>query len=353
MLDRSHDRSHPAQRYRKAERGRLLVLAAGLLVLVLLLALDTTTGAASLRVDEVFLAIFSPKDAPSAHRTIVWTFRMTTALMALAAGASLGVAGGQMQAIFHNPLASPYTLGVSAAAAFGAAIAMVCGQASLSVMGAIGVPACAFVFALIAALAIYGIATWKAGAPEVILLSGVALMFLFNAALAFLQYAASQETLAAIVFWTFGSLQGATWTKLAVAGVVLIFSMLLLARDAWSLTALRLGEDRARGLGVDVRRVRLRTLLTISILTATAVCFNGSIGFIGLVAPHIARAFVGEDQRFFMPLCAIAGAVLLSVASIASKLVIPGAIFPVGIATAFFGVPFFAVLLLSRGGLSR
>ena len=109
-----------------------------------------------------------------------------------------------------------------------------------------------------------------------------------------------------------------------------------------------MGDDRARSLGVDVRRLRLEVLILVSILTATAVCFVGAIGFIGLVAPHLARIMVGEDQRYFMPLSALTGALLLSVASIASKMLIPGAVFPIGIATAFMGVPFFATMVLAK-----
>ena len=121
---------------------------------------------------------------------------------------------------------------------------------------------------------------------------------------------------------------------------------ILLMADAWKLTALRLGEARARSLGVDVAKLRLKTLVLVALLTSTAISFVGVIGFIGLVAPHIARMLVGEDQRFFIPLSMLCGAVMLSAASVLSKIIVPGALFPVGVVTAIIGVPFFFWLIL-------
>lgn len=335
-------------RYRRLERRRLWILAGGACLLALSLLVDLMTGPALLGPREILTAVFAPERAVAADRIIVWEFRMTTALMAAAVGAALGVAGAQMQTILNNPLASPYTLGVSAAAGFGAALAMVCGAGLAPVAGPILVPGSAFAFAVLGSLAVYGIARWRPGSTEGIILGGVALLFLFNAGIAFLQYAAREDELAAIVFWLFGSLQGATWPKLGVVFAALLISVVLLAARSWRLTALRLGDDRARSMGIDVGRLRLETLMIVSVLTATAVCFTGCIGFIGLVAPHIARGLTGEDQRFLMPLSALLGALLLSVASIGSKLALPGAIFPIGVATAFFGVPFFGAMIFLK-----
>jgi iron complex transport system permease protein len=148
------------------------------------------------------------------------------------------------------------------------------------------------------------------------------------------------------VFWLFGSLQKANWSKLWIITVVLAVCIPVLVADVWRLTALKLGDERARGLGVDVARLRLRSFALISALTGVAVAFVGTIGFVGLVAPHIARMLVGEDQRSFLPASALYGALLLSLASIASKTVLPGAIVPIGIVTSLIGVPFFVWLIL-------
>jgi iron complex transport system permease protein len=129
---------------------------------------------------------------------------------------------------------------------------------------------------------------------------------------------------------------------------VLCFTLPIFVRDAWTLTALRLGDAKAESLGIDVERVRQKILVLTAILTATTTCFVGTIGFVGLVAPHISRMLVGEDQRFFMPLTALFGALLLSAASIISKSIVHGAVFPIGIVTAFIGIPFFLSLILTR-----
>jgi iron complex transport system permease protein len=180
-----------------------------------------------------------------------------------------------------------------------------------------------------------------------LVLGGIALLFLFQALLSLLQFIASPEALQEIVFWLFGSLQKATWPKLWIVTSVIAACAPFLVADIWKLTALKLGDERAKGLGVDVRRLRLRAFSLASALTGAAVAFVGTIGFVGLVAPHIARIFVGEDQRGFLPASALFGALLLSIASIASKMVKPGAIFPIGIVTALIGVPFFVWLILS------
>lgn len=150
-----------------------------------------------------------------------------------------------------------------------------------------------------------------------------------------------------------GSLTKATWIKLGVMALALLVIFPISMLNSWKLTALRLGEDRAISFGIDVRRLRLGTLLRISILSALAVAFVGPIAFIGLVAPHIARLMFGEDHRFYLPASALIGAVILSLASIASKNIIPGVIIPVGIVTSLVGVPFFlSIILRHRGNVS-
>lgn len=337
-----------ATRYRRLgqRRAALLTVAAALLLASLLA--DLMTGPAMLSISEVASAFLHPAQADAATRTILWTLRMPAALLAVAIGASLGVAGAQMQTILDNPLASPYTLGVSAAASFGASLALVCGAGASLVASNLVVPLSAFVFAMLCSLAIYGVARMRRASAETIILSGVALLFLFNSAVAFMQYEASENQLQAIVFWMFGSLQGANWNNVTVVSCVLLATVALLSSQAWKLTALRLGESHARSLGIDVPRLRLRTLLLVSVLTATAVCFAGAIGFIGLVAPHLARIFVGEDQRYYMPFSALCGGLLLSAAAIASKMIHPGVVFPIGIATALLGVPFFGAMILTK-----
>lgn len=174
-----------------------------------------------------------------------------------------------------------------------------------------------------------------------VILFGIALVFTFNALVSMLQFIANEDTLQGLVFWTMGSIDRASRSKVAILLVATALVMPLSLRSAWKLTALRLGEDRAISFGINVRRLRLTTLLRISILSALSVAFVGPIGFIGPVAPHIARMLFGEDHRFYLPASALIGATVLSTASIASKNLIPGAIIPVGIVTSLVGVPFF------------
>jgi iron complex transport system permease protein len=239
-------------------------------------------------------------------------------------------------------------LGISAAAGFGAALAIVLGVSVIPFGGVVLVSVNAFFFALLASLAIYFLSRLRGVTVQTVILLGIALVFLFTSLLSLLQYTASEEALQQVVFWTLGSLVKATWPKIGIAAGVLAITIPFFVRQAWALTALRLGDATAQSLGIDIEKLRLRTLIAISVLAAVAVAFVGTIGFVGLVGPHVARMLTGEDQRFFLPTAAVAGAVLLSVTSIISKSIIPGVLFPIGIITSLVGIPFFLSLILTK-----
>lgn len=334
-------------RYRALTRRKLLILALMAGALCLSLAVDLAWGPARYGLDQVVLALFDPAAVSDQVRTVVWDIRMPVAVMAIVVGAALSVAGAQMQTILANPLASPFTLGISAAASFGAALAIVTSVPLLPVAAGLIVPINAFLMALVATLFIHFVSQFRGVSVQTVVLLGIALVFTFNALLAFLQFLASEQALSAVVFWTMGSLAKATWPKIWVTLAVLVVALPLFARNAWALTAIRLGEDKAASMGVNVRYIRLETMLIVSLLAAVPVSFVGTIGFVGLVGPHIARMIVGEDQRFFLPASVLAGALLLSITSIVSKSIIPGVVFPIGIITALVGVPFFFSLILS------
>ena len=177
---------------------------------------------------------------------------------------------------------------------------------------------------------------------------GIALSFFFQALLSLMQYGATLEALQQIVFWTLGSMQRATWLADGIIGVLLAAAVPFVVFNAWRLTALRLGDARAASLGIKVSRLRVTTLIVASLLAAASVAFAGVIGFIGLVGPHIARMLVGEDQKFYLPASAAAGALLLTAAHAVSITVKPGLVIPIGIITAIVGVPFFVFLIFSR-----
>lgn len=339
-----------AQRYRRRHARHGLVLALLALALLASLALDVATGPSGMGLARLWQVLGDPGSVSRVEAVIVWNVRLPYALMAVLVGAALALAGAEMQTVLANALASPFTLGVSAAAAFGAALAIVLDWSLPGVPTAWAVPANAFLFAMASALLLDLVARWGGMSASGVVLFGIALVFSFNALVSLLQFVATAEALQGLVFWTMGSLSRATWPKVAglaaALALVLPFSLL----NAWRLTALRLGEDRAASFGVDVRRLRLGALLRISLLAALSVAFVGSIGFIGLVAPHIARRMVGDDHRFYLPAAALVGALVLSLASVASKTLIPGVIIPVGIVTSLVGIPFFlAIVLRTRG----
>lgn len=339
-------------RYRALTRRKLMILFSMTAALCLSFAVDLAWGPARYGLGEVVSALIDPSSVSAQVRAVVWDIRMPVAVMAIVVGAALSVAGAQMQTILANPLASPFTLGISAAASFGAALAIVTSVPILPVAASLLVPVNAFIMALVATLFIHFVSQMRGVTVQTIVLLGIALVFTFNALLAFLQYLASEQALSTVVFWTMGSLTKATWPKIWITLTVLLLALPLFARNAWALTAIRLGEDKAASFGVNVRRIRLETMLIVSLLAAVPVSFVGTIGFVGLVGPHCARMILGEDQRFFLPGSVLCGALLLSVTSIVSKSIIPGVVFPIGIITALVGVPFFFSLILSSRGRS-
>lgn len=333
------------QSYRALTAGRVGILGAAAAILAVASIADILIGPAFLGVGEVVGALFQPAGADRTVKAIVHDIRLPMTCMALLVGAALGLAGAHMQTILGNPLASPYTLGFSAAAGFGAATAILTGF-SLPLVPALSIPVAAFAMAALAAALVYGFAHMKGMSAEVMVLAGIATLFLFQSLQSMVQYLAAPEVLQQIVFWLFGSMLKANWTNVPITALVVLGAGCLLLPDLWRMTALRMGDARAAAVGVDVTRLRIKVFVVVAALTAGAVAFVGTIGFVGLVAPHIARMLVGEDQRFLQPLSALMGALVMVGASILSKLISPGSVVPIGIVTAVIGVPFLFVLIV-------
>ncbi|MCO5080592.1 MAG: iron ABC transporter permease [Rhizobiaceae bacterium] len=336
------------EHYSRLVRRRILIVAALAVAMLVAFAADLVTGPSSLSPLDAVSGLFAPDSLSGPMRVIIWDVRLPQALLAILVGAALSLAGTEMQTVLNNPLASPFTLGVSSAASLGAALAIVLGIGvpGLSMSWIVSVNA--FVFAFGSVLLLQALSRLRGAGPETLVLIGIALVFTCNALVALIQFIASQEALQQLVFWSMGSLSRGNWDKLGVLALVLLVVTPLTLMASWQMTALRLGEDRAMSFGVNVGRLRFLSLLRVSLLAATSVAFVGTIGFIGLVGPHIARLLVGEDHRFLLPASMIAGALVLSLSSVASKLLVPGAVMPVGIVTALVGVPFFVVLIFMR-----
>lgn len=286
---------------------------------------------------------------------IIWNIRLPQTLTAVVAGAGLAGAGTTMQSVLRNPLASPFTLGIAHAAAFGAALSViVLGSGSMaSTLGSsvtITMPMLtlfsAFAFAMGTAVLITHIARMRGTAPEVMVLTGVALGALFTAGTMMLQFFADDVELAAMVFWTFGDVARTDWQDLAFLSLVTTAVLVYFLANAWNYNAMDIGDETAKGLGVQVEQVRLAGMMTACLVTAVIISFTGIIGFIGLVAPHIVRRVIGDDHRFLMPASIVTGALILLAADIVARLVLLPHVLPVSIFTSFLGAPVFIYLII-------
>ena len=334
--------------YQRIVRRRCLMLCVLAVFVICAFAVDVASGPAGISVSTLVTGLIDPTALSRPLRVVIFDIRLPTSLLAMLVGAALSLAGAEMQTILDNPLASPFTLGISSAATFGAALGIVLDLHLPGIAGSWIVPVNAFIFALGASMLLLAVARSRTGGGHSIVLFGIALFFSFNALVALTQFIASEQSLQQLVFWTLGSLARASWEKDALLAGVVVVMLPLAIRAAWQLTALRLGEERARTLGVNVERLRLASVLRVSLLTGASVAFVGTIGFIGLVAPHIARFLVGEDHRFFLPASALCGSLVMLLAAVAAKTIVPGTIVPIGIVTALAGVPIFFALILFR-----
>ncbi|MDD2206336.1 MAG: iron ABC transporter permease [Aminobacterium sp.] len=343
--------------YKEYQVKKRLWLGMGLVLLAVTVVMSISLGAVRIPPMDV-LATLTGRGEMSKWRLIIWNVRLPQTLAALVAGAGLSVAGVVMQSILRNPLGSPFTLGISNAAAFGAALSvMVLGAGkmhssqadAIAIFSPFAATGAAFLSSLIATGIIILLSRMRGASPESMALTGVALASLFTAATMLLQYFADDAQLAAMVFWTFGDVARAGWKELRIMslfiGIVLIYFFI----HRWDYNAIDAGEEAALGLGVQVQRIRLMGMLCASLVSAVIVAFVGVIGFVGLVCPHMVRLIIGDDHRFLIPGTAIFGALLLLGADTAARLILAPRILPVSVLTSFLGAPLFIWLVLRRG----
>ena len=311
-------------------------------------------GPTDVTIGEIFKNIFSADGSWEGY--VIHDIRLKRSIAAILAGIGLGVSGAVMQCVLKNPLGSPYTLGISNSAAFGAALGImvlgggiVTGQSvsSYIIENPYIVTISAFMFSLLATGAIILSMRIFNASPETMLLTGMALSAIFSAGIAFLQYQANELALSAIVFWQFGDLEKISSDNMCfVATIVMIaFAYLYLIRG--DLNAMDLGDDIAHGLGINVSRVRILVLLLSAVMTSIIVSFVGIIGFIGLLAPHLSRKLVSNDKCLLIPTSAIIGALVLLIALMLSENAF-GFTVPIGIVTSFIGGPLFLWILYGR-----
>ena len=333
--------------YRSSVRKKTGALILFFAVLISLFLLNIAIGSSSIPLREV-IAILLTGEGTGHNGMIVNLIRVPMALMAIAVGAALALGGCAIQTILRNPIASPYTLGISNAASFGAALGLITDANLLKLPETVLVTGNAFLFAFLASMMVYLFSTRRGAGQGAIILFGLALNFLFAAFTMILQYIADDEDLQSLVFWSMGSLLKTTWPKFLLVLAVLLVSVIILFKNAWKLTAMTLDEAKATSLGVNTKGIRRMAILLSSLLTAFAVSFVGTIGFVGIIAPHLARSLVGEDQRFLLPLSALIGAFVVSGSFLVSKIVIPGVILPIGLVTAILGIPLFMSMIFHK-----
>ncbi|MFZ1316732.1 MAG: iron ABC transporter permease [Methanothrix sp.] len=337
--------------YSQFLKRKVLALLLSLLGIILLTGVAVTLGSAHITPTQVYsciLARFFPDHFVTTDflDTIVWKLRLHRVILAIFAGMGLAIAGAAMQGILKNPLASPFTLGIASAASFGASLAIILGAGFIG--GEYLIVGNAFVFTIIASLGVYGLAKYRGVSPETMVLAGIAIMYLFSAMTSSLQYVGHSEQVHEVVFWMMGSLGRSSWDKVGIIALVTVLCSLILMRLSWDINALGAGDETAESLGVNVELVRVSGMMLAALITASVICFTGTIGFIGLVAPHITRMVVSGDHRFLLPASGLFGALLLLGADTMARTIMAPVILPVGIMTAYMGVPFFLYLFMKR-----
>lgn len=338
----------PSSALRRHDAGPVLATFA---IAVLLLAFASLAlGPYHLTWADVFAALAAPvgglTDTSLArlHETVIWQIRLPRVLLVLLVGLALPVTGATYQGVFRNPLVDPFILGVASGASFGAGLALLLPGFPSSVQ--VG----AFAGGLLAVGLAYGVAQHD-GRESVasLLLAGVVTNALFQAALSTVKYLSDDQALRAIVFWAMGGFYNASWRDVAVATPVVLLGTLVLWGAAWRLNVLSVGDDEARTLGVDPRRVRPVLVIVATLVTATCVSLSGVVAWVGLMVPHAVRRIVGADHRVLVPASALAGAAFLLVCDNVARMA-TSAELPIGIVTSLMGAPYLLILARGRGG---
>ncbi len=319
-------------------------LLAGLLLasLVASLILGVRFGAVPLTTSEALAALTG--GGTDAQRTIVLQLRLPRVVLAMLVGGGLALAGAVFQALLRNPLAEPYILGVSGGAAVATVGVLALG---LTAAGSWVLPVAAFAGALLAVALVFRVASAADRSLDVrvLLLAGVVVGAFFTACIALILSVSEAETVRTAVLWMMGSLSGADWRGVALAGAYTLPGLLALVGLARPLNLMAIGEETASYLGAEVERVKKVAYAVASLLTAAGVAVAGIIGFVGLIVPHGVRLLTGSDHRTLLPLSFLAGGVFLTVADIVARTVLAPTEIPIGVITAFVGVPLFLVLL--------
>ncbi len=322
------------------------VFATLFVILFIFMVLDLAQAFIPLTFEEIMQALIG--QGTRTNQYIIWERNLPRVVMACLVGSGLGIAGAVMQAVFRNPMASPYILGLSSGASLGAAIGLSFTLSWLPQM--LMVPLLAFVTCMATLFLVYFISSVGGKVPtETLLLAGIAVGSLLSALVSLLTYLAG-ERMEGIVYWTMGNLTTAEWENIMIVAPLIFAGSLIMVSCSRDLNAMMLGDAHALDLGVEVKKVRLQLLVASALVTAAAVSFVGVIGFVGLVVPHILRILMGPDNRALLPASVLGGAAFLVMCDYISRVIAPDSIgiVPIGIITALIGAPYFIYLLRRR-----
>lgn len=347
--------------YNQYIRKKWVVLLTMLALLLVSAVLSLSAGSASLSLGDILRTLFGGGNRQ--ENAIIWNVRMPRVATATVVGIALALSGCVMQNVLRNPLASASTLGVSQGASFGAAVAIVYfgagiqvnagGTASaLTVTNPAMVTLCAFLGGIATTAVILALARFRGTSPATMVLAGVAISSMFTGGTALVQYFCDDVMVATVVYWTFGSLGRAGWSEIAIIAVLTTVSFSFFYYNRWNYNAMESGTHTAKSLGVPVDRLILISMVLCALISSVAVAFVGCISFIGLIASHIMRRFVGNDYRFLIPCSALCGGVLLLLSDIVSRVLIAPTVLPIGALTSFLGAPLFLYLIV-KGGKGR
>jgi iron complex transport system permease protein len=332
--------------YKVAIRSKVLFLAAFAVLFVILVGYKITLGEYDISMGRVYETIWEHITGNITNPiddNVVIKQRMPRVLTAVFVGIGLAAAGSAMQSMMKNPLADPYTTGISSGALFGATLAMTMGIYIID--GFYGRVLNAFAFAMVPAIFITLLSRWKKPSPAMMILVGIAIMYIFNAFQSYMMLSADPNSASTVYTWSVGSIGMTTWDTLPIVAAVSLIGFVALMLLTRILNALNSGDAYAKSLGINVDQIRILCLLIISVIAAGIVSFTGIIGFVGLVSPHIARIFVGSDNRILLPASALFGACMMLICDIVGFLLI-GATMQIGIVTAMIGGPIFMLILL-------
>lgn len=283
---------------------------------------------------------------------IIWNIRLPRIIVGIIAGSCLAVGGAAMQSAVNNPLADPYTTGISSGAVFGVSVAIVMGFGLGTNIGMYGLVTNAFIFGLLPAAIIAVISKMTRTSPATLILTGIAMSYIFNAASTLLLVGTTTEKLQEVYLWQIGTLENVMWSHVPIMFVITILGSVYMMIVSPKLNLLTAGDSSAKSLGINPEILRISILVILSIMTASVVGFLGIIGFVGLVSPHIVRMIIGADNKYLIPAAALFGASFLLAADLIARLIIyPGSL-PVGVIMSFIGAPIFLALIIhSRKGV--